>query len=331
MTIIIILNWNGWKDTIDCLKSLYQVQTEDFFIIVADNGSSDNSVTVFEDWLSKENRNYYILLQDEVPKIKIKSQDCILYKLKENYGFAKGNNYAVELAKQFSPDYFLLLNNDTEVKSDFLNELYKFVEFHPEYNVLTPLIRYYSDKNKIWNCGGKLFAGFRKYYYAGSSLCDIKEKEFIKISFITGCALFFKSDLVKESPIFSERFFFGEEDFEFSLKMRKQKVKMACILKSHVFHKVSTSVEKIKVNLLGMKHYGYLQRFIDVRINYGNTFFFFWKLLYFPYIYRYLSSLKIPFSEIISLYKCVWRESLQKDSVTKEDFEKLVKKGESLN
>lgn len=51
MTGIIILNWNGWEDTIDCLKSLKQITDTEYFIVLVDNGSNNNSVEKIEEYL----------------------------------------------------------------------------------------------------------------------------------------------------------------------------------------------------------------------------------------------------------------------------------------
>ena len=148
MTAIIILNWNGADDTIACLRSLEKAQG-DFFITVADNGSADDSVRRINDYVSDYPREIHILEHGK------------------NYGFAAGNNKAIAYASQFNPDAYLLLNNDTEVTPDFLTILEEFRRKNPAYRVLTPRINFYYDKQRIWNCGGRLFMGFRKYLFAG--------------------------------------------------------------------------------------------------------------------------------------------------------------------
>ena len=149
MTAIIILNWNNANDTIHCLSSLTKANG-DFRVYVVDNGSTDDSLQRINEWVDS-NRDIEVSV---VP-------------LEMNYGFAKGNNKGIAFARQHNPDYFLLLNNDTEVKPDFLTMIFDFKQRHPEYSVLTPKIYFFSDKKKIWNCGGRLAMGFRKYYYAG--------------------------------------------------------------------------------------------------------------------------------------------------------------------
>ena len=305
MTAIIILNWNGADDTLACLDSLAKAEG-DFRIYVVDNGSTDDSLACIQGWIDGHN---------EV--------DVRLVPLDKNYGFARGNNKGLEVAQLCNPDSYLLLNNDTEVCPDFLVQLESFSKKHPEYRVLTPKINFFYDKQKIWNCGGKLSFGFRKYYYAGQHNSAVREAEYIPISFVTGCALFFYPELLDEhGHLLTERFFFGEEDFEFSLRMKEQGVPMACVLDSLIFHKVGASSDKMQ--RLGKVYLHYLNRFIDIRVYSSPLFYCIWcvpnVLMCFRYFYRMTHS----FSKTLNLLGRLWRDARKKDGVSKEDFEALV-------
>ena len=197
MTAIIILNWNGADDTLACLQSLSKAEGK-FVVYVVDNGSSDDSLTRIQAWIDAH-----------------VNVDVHLVPLGKNYGFARGNNKGLEIARQANPDSYLLLNNDTEVCPDFLVRLETFSKLHPECRVLTPKINFYYDKQKIWNCGGKLSFGFRKYHYAGAHDSAVREEGYMPISFVTGCALYFYPELLDEQGhLLTERFFFGEEDLK---------------------------------------------------------------------------------------------------------------------
>lgn len=327
MTGIIILNWNGWEDTIECLKSLNQINDTDFFIVLADNGSTNNSVLKIKSYLNESKLfEFYNITEScqELPNI-INNKTCILYELEDNYGFAKGNNKGIEIAKKFSPEYYILLNNDTVVEPDFLSELISFINNKPQYSVLTPRISYYFNKDLIWNCGGALHWGFRKYYYANKSISTIKEKSHIDIGYVTGCALFFKAEIIKDYPLLTERFFHGEEDFEFSYRMRRLGIKIACVLSSHIYHKVGVSTKEL--NNVGKKYTYYLLRFIDMRQQMHPISFKLWKIVYTPYIYVLLKRNGIKFKTIAKLVKKLKREANELDGVTKEKFFELLKNG----
>ena len=322
-TAIIVLNWKGADVTIDCLRSLVEAEG-DFFVVVADNGSCDGSVEKIAAWLSSNGVPYREVAEGAEGNVTCECGGVLLYALSRNYGFAKGNNMGVGLALQSSPDNVLLLNNDTVVCKDFLVRLCEFRSAHPEFQVLTPLINFYSDKQRVWNAGGRLRNGFRKYYYAGCNAADIVEKEYKEISFVTGCALFVPVSLLDEKHcLLTERFFFGEEDFEFSIRMAKGGVKMACVVDSLIYHKVGTSLSN-KQNTPGKVYIHYLNRFIDVRQCYSPLFVAAWRAFYLPYIALLLHKKGCSCREIFSFLKRLYSESRVKEEVTYDDFIKAL-------
>ncbi len=145
---ILVLNWNGWRDTIECLESLYQISYPLFDVIILDNGSRDNSLeslrcysagdlpvsSKFFEYMS-ENKPIQILeytnseaevgggRENEIADLP-SNEKLVLIKNDKNYGFAEGNNIGIRYAlKVLDPEYILLLNNDTIVDKDFLSEL----------------------------------------------------------------------------------------------------------------------------------------------------------------------------------------------------------------
>ena len=194
-TAVIVLNWNGCGLLLECLESLLKANG-DLFVVVADNASTDSSAERTAAWLESEGVPFRLVSEGEEAGTVALGREVIFYSLKENYGFAKGNNIAVSLAMQSLPDRLLLLNNDTEVEPDFLTRLEEFQHDNPKYKVLTPLIFFNSDRNKIWNAGGKLSMGFRKYYYANQGREAVKEPLYKPVTFITGCALYFSPEIL---------------------------------------------------------------------------------------------------------------------------------------
>ncbi len=319
---VIILNWNGSELLSACLQSLTKA-TGDFFVVVADNASNDDSLQRAAAYLQSKGTEYRIVEEGDENGVCVNSREVVLYRLKSNYGFAKGNNKAVSLAMQSSPGHILLLNNDTEVEPDFISKLESFSLAYPEYKVLTPLIHFHYDKSRIWNAGGRLATGFRKYYYANCRRNEIKEKVYIPISFVTGCALYFTPEILDaDKKIFTERFFFGEEDFEFSLRMKKAKVKMACVLDSVIYHKVGSSISNKAA--AGKFYIHYLNRFIDVRLNYGRSFYFIWLQLYKPYLKRILRKKGVYSLYANDLIRRICNDAIKKDSVSADDFSKAL-------
>ncbi|MBR5890788.1 MAG: hypothetical protein IKZ18_02020, partial [Bacteroidaceae bacterium] len=198
-----------------------------------------------------------------------------------------------------------------------------FSQRHPEYRVLTPKIHYFFDKTKIWNCGGKLSMGFRKYYYAGQTDAAVKEKEYIPIGFVTGCALFFTPELLDgEGRLLTERFFFGEEDFEFSMRMDAQGIKMACLLDSVIYHKVGASSSRMSG--LGKIYLHYLNRFIDIRLHKSALFYMLWALVNIPFCFRYFYRASRSVAASLKIVRRLLADAGKKQGVSRADFEALV-------
>ena len=352
MTAIILLNWNGYKDTIECLASLFACAKQDFVWVVVDNGSENESVQEITDYLNRSGKDFSVVKEGERPAFSLQAGQGVVYCLNENYGFAQGNNRGIALVEQLAenkdsqkPAHYLLLNNDTLVEPDFLEKLETFAEKNPQYVALTPQIRYAEPRSRVWNCGGKMIFGLRKYHYGDQNFSAIKQKEYIKISLLTGCALFAKRELLgnpdarlhkkskkyaqtppsptEKTDLLTNRFFFGEEDFDFSLRMQEDGKKMACVLDSVIYHKEGGA--RARFLSAGYLYMGHFNRFIDVRQHWGSVKFFVWKQLYLPYIAFFLfSKNKMNLKEIVRYQRKLRKESLIFEGVDKELFQKWI-------
>lgn len=313
MVAIIILNWNGWKDTIDCIASLYQLEGVDFSLVLVDNGSSNESVEKISSYIHESGIQAIELREGELLPHQVKERELVFYQLSRNYGFAKGNNIGLQLMAGQNVDYFWILNNDTEVEADSLKALLDFMNHNRQYQACTPQIRYFSDKKKIWNCGGKLFWGFRKYYYADQG--DVKvTKPIIDIGFVTGCALFIRPSLLSnDKKLFTERFFFGEEDFEFSLRMGEQGCLMACVMNSVIYHKVGSSTQD--KNELPKIFIYYLNRYINIRQHFNPLNYHMWRMVNNLWIFLLLYRKRYSFKTRFAFVKKLNIESKRKEGV----------------
>lgn len=321
MVCIVILNWNGYKDTIECLQSIINSCYDDYFIVIGDNGSIDESLKKIEEFCSKLPIKFIRTNSAIYRDSAIEKKQIILLELMENHGFAKGNNLVIKHASYYKPDYYFLLNNDTIIDKYCLTKLTSFLNDYRTYHVITPRINYYYEKNRIWSCGGHLLWGFRKDFYSGKVIQNMNRK-ILNISFITGCALFFTPNILKDGKVFTEDFFFGEEDFEFSIRMKKQKINMACIFDAVVFHKVSASQSEFK-NLNSI-YIHYLNRFINVRKHMGHVEFFIWRCIYIPYIVYLLFHIGISFRKGYLLIKNIQKESYLMDCVSVKTFHEIM-------
>lgn len=197
---IVILNWNGWQDTIECMESLYQIEYDNYNVILIDNGSENNSLeeirtyldgkrpveSKYVEYASKdkpiralEYSNNEALLgggrEDEIADLPSRNK-IVIIRNDKNYGFAEGNNIGIRYAlKSQKPDYILLLNNDTVVKSDFLNKLVNAIESDKQIGFVGPIIYYYNRngrKDIISVAGINLILSRGSYRRIGSEEVD---------------------------------------------------------------------------------------------------------------------------------------------------------------
>lgn len=264
---IIILNWNGWKDTIECLESLYKIKYPNYNVIVVDNGSNDDSIKKIKEYSKGEievkskffkhefnNKPIKIIEYDrqelffnKVRRKNIKegssNKQMILIKNEKNYGFAEGNNIGIKYAlKTLDPDYLLLLNNDTIVDKYFLNELVKVAESDREIGIVGPKIYYYDHPDIIQHAGGMINMWKGKRYVRGYRESDSNQYDQIEnVDFITGATLLIKSKVIKKIGVLDIDYFTYTEDVDLCYRASESSYKILYVPKSKIWHKVSKS------------------------------------------------------------------------------------------
>lgn len=223
---IIILNWNGKKDTIECLESLKNITYPNYEILLVDNGSTDGSVEYFK---------------ETYPKIKLIENE-------ENLGFAEGNNIAIQyILNSIDSEYILLLNNDTTVRQNFLEELVNTVEKDKNIGICGPKMLFWDFKGRkdvIWYAGGKADLSRGKFYHHNIGEVDsFNEKEPKEVDFISGCCMLIKRDVFEKIGLLDPIYFAYCEDIDFCLRAKKSNFKIIYVPTSIIWHKVSASTK----------------------------------------------------------------------------------------
>jgi len=229
---IIILNWNGLDDTIECLDSLRKITYPNYEVIVVDNASEGDDVRVLRDKFG----NYIHIIQND-----------------KNYGFAKGNNIGIRYALARDSAYVLLLNDDTVVAPDFLNEMVHVAEGDRRIGIVCPMIYWYDEPQKIWY--GKIM---KVDLYRGICIekpTKISDESVITSGFATGAAMLIKRETTEEIGLLSEDYFFGVEDFDYSIHTLRSGFKIAIAARALVWHKGSKSITVAGIR----SHYRYWQ------------------------------------------------------------------------
>ncbi len=268
---IIILNWNGWQDTIECLESLYQIDYPNYEVIVLDNDSYNESIKKLKEYCDGKieikstffkynplNKPIKILEyknkelgnlntnKNETDKI-LSNRKLILIKNDKNYGFAKGNNIGIEYAvNNLKPDYILLLNNDTVVDKNFLSNLINCDDKKQQIAAIQPTIYYYDDKDKIQLIGRK----FNLYTGSDLSITSI-DGNFIDCDTLNGAAMLIKNSAIEVVGLIDDRYFMYAEETDWCFRAKKRGFVLRGCKKSKIWHKTySSSGGKINPVLL---------------------------------------------------------------------------------
>lgn len=276
---LIILNWNGTNDTIECIQSISKNKMSNYDVYVLDNGSNTEEFTLLKKWYSDNYQQDVYALEDYTSNVVLKDNVIMLYS-KSNLGFSKGNN---EVAKRIFNDYenILFLNNDTVIDPTCLEKMVNTLNENLSCGYASCLINYYSQRSKLWSGGGKFTVyGDRKYYSVNKLNKCKRENKYIEAPFITGCALIVKSDILKKYGFFTEDFFFGEEDFNFCKRLNRENIKGQVLLDVLVYHKASVSIEKIGKNTVGKTVVHFCNRIIDQKKFYPKIYWRIWRVMY---------------------------------------------------
>ncbi len=253
---IILLNWNGAVDTIECLESLKKCRYENFHVVVLDNASKDDSVVKLREYLSESAIPFseYILRSDssfEVVKRSIPRESFLrgveLIISEENLGFCAGNNRAMEFAVRHGADYLLVLNNDTVCEVDFLDHLVNTAMSEPRAGLIGGVICYYDEPDTIWWAGG----GFNSFLqtvrlYDRKPLNSIKNKDIYETDLIIGCMMLIPRNIFLTTGGFDERFFIWSEDWDLSLKVRMEGYRLIVNPQARIYHKVGRALGILK-------------------------------------------------------------------------------------
>ena len=212
----ILVNYNGEKDTIDCINSI-------------------NNSVIYD--------NYGIIVVDNSPDIKsfniLKEQDLyntILIKSEVNNGFAAGCNLGIKKADELGYDYVILLNNDTIIKTPDLIE---------------QLLYGFNKYSNAGICGGKIFYFDypEEVWYAAGYLTKIRLRAknrdldgIIETPFITGCLQMISKAAIKKVGLLSEEYFMLYEDADYCARIQNAGFKTVYNSQVQIYHKVSKSM-----------------------------------------------------------------------------------------
>jgi len=316
---IVILDWNGANDTIECLDSLNNFSLYDIYLL--DNGSRSENRKILNDYFQNRFSNFSVFYDDSFAC----NNSSVNYIVSnKNLGFAVGNNYVANFIA-FKYEYVLLLNNDTVVLQGTIEHMVETIEKR-QITAVTCDIRSYYDRNQLWNAGGYFtFYGDRRYY-SQSKIDELIERkvEFIPAEFITGCALMITTQYIVKNGLFTDKFFHGEDDFNLCYRIKKSGYKIGVDLAVKLYHKVGQSIKKQGYKELNKDIVHYVNRTIDLKEFYSQLRWIIWEKVYLSMVFvrRYMTGMSLR--DTFMLIRTVDYVASRYDNVRKELFDKIM-------
>ncbi|MBU3547852.1 glycosyltransferase family 2 protein [Polynucleobacter sp. P1-05-14] len=215
---IVLLNWNGWKDTIKCLNSLRNLDYASRLIIVVDNDSSDDSCSRIE---------------SAYPGVKLLHSSV-------NLGFGGGCNIGIRYALSQGADCIWLLNNDTVVAPTALSALVNHMNWDPCIGAVGSVLFYMNNSNQIQAWGG----GYVNFLTGQSRHC-FTPADPKSLDYLTAASILLRKEAIDSVGIFDEKsFFMYWEDVDLCYRLRKAGWKLDVAPNSKVLHVESGSLGK---------------------------------------------------------------------------------------
>ena len=265
---IIIINWNSYDLTADCLRSLRACNYSNFDIIISDNCSSD----------------------DSAKRLKTDFPEIVLLNNNDNLGFTGGNNEGIKLALKKDYKYLLLLNNDTLVEPDFLTNLIQIIDADTSIAAVQPKIYFEYDRELVWSAGGKYYPALTLSKAIGEGVKDSGQfNQTLESDWLTGCAFLARTSVIREVGLLSDLYFYGcFDDVDWSIRMRKKGYKLYFCSESKIYHAVAASSKG------GQTHSeGVLKPFFHYLVNRNHILF----------LRQHTSWFYLPTSYLYQLYK----------------------------
>ena len=216
---IIILNWNGAEMLRRYLPSVVEHTTlPDCEIVVADNGSTDNSLEV---------------LRTAFPSVRTLVLD-------RNYGFAEGYNRALAGTES---TYTVLLNSDVEVTEGWLEPLLAFMDTHPDVAAVQPKIRswLYRDRFEHAGAAGGFINALGYPYCRGRVLWHVEQDKGqydtpAEVAWTSGACMCVRTAVYKDCGGLDAAFFAHMEEIDLCWRMRNKGWRLVCLPQSVVYH-----------------------------------------------------------------------------------------------
>jgi GT2 family glycosyltransferase len=218
---VVVLNWNGKRDTARCLASLARLTAPpgaQLRVLVVDNGSSDGSLA-------------------ELPA---RFPWARFLPVGENLRFAGGNNRGIRAALEEGADFVVILNNDTEADPDLVSRLAAEADASPRAGLCGPLIL--DAAGRVWFAGGGVAPALGWTWHQGLGGPDPgPERGPRDVGYLTGCCLGVRREVFERVGLLDEGYYLYAEDVDFCLRARAAGYACRYVPRARLTHFVSSS------------------------------------------------------------------------------------------
>lgn len=210
---IVVLNWNGWRDTLACIASLKKLSYPNVELIVVDNGSSDGSQNQIE---------------AHVPGLKVLQTGS-------NLGFGGGCNAGIRQALAQGADYVWLINSDATVSAGALTEMVRLADGQSLLGAVGSVVYEVDEPDRI-----QLWGGGQVNLWTGVSRHQVSPGQ---LDFVSGASILLRREAVEQVGLFEDQIFFMYwEDSDFGFRLRQAGWRLGVAENSRVWHKLSASL-----------------------------------------------------------------------------------------
>lgn len=271
---IILVNWNGRADTLECLESVFRLDYPNYRVVVCDNASSDDSIAAISEWvtsqvtvepqsphfsylftapLAKKNIHFasYTIAAAEGLVPQAQDPRLVLIEVGANLGFAGGNNVGIRYAlNKMDSKYVWLLNTDTVVPPDALTKLVERAMVDESIGMVGSSLVYYWEPGMVQGMGGARMdhRSTRCEHIGvnqpiGSIPVDPSAVE-AKMTYVIGASMLVSRAFIEAVGPMCEDYFLYYEEIDWALRGEKQ-FRLAYAPASFVFHKVGGSSKSV--------------------------------------------------------------------------------------
>ena len=221
---IIILNWNGWQDTIECLASIENLTYPNVQTIIVDNNSNDGSAQ----------------------KIHQKFPDIKIIQNVKNLGYAEGNNVGIREALRSQAEYIFILNNDTILDPSIFSHLLREAKNFNDLAIFSPRIYSYFTPGEVCFRGTRWSPEKARFIFLKSLNTDFPdgETDIYETGYAMGCAMFFDRKVPEQIGFLDSNFFLCWEEVDLCTRAKKVGIPIFHVPTAKVWHKSGSTFQK---------------------------------------------------------------------------------------